>query len=209
MPRFRSRSGEGRSVWLSKAGVRLVRDRSDSGLAGLVGDALQRLGAHTASAAGSSTAVQLLGQISNAGDWPQIRAYWTRRSGMTGSWPTRLRPNELALNLWPIPVGRVQLAGIGGSPQKRQPRKLLGTPALVCFDGSSSTANAQDALAQAIASWVDDLLAHDDHPGGLRLAPPILEEWASKGRLVRRRVLTFDLDWQLAPAEGVAWPPEP
>lgn len=127
---------------------------------------------------------------------------------MTGSWPARLGPNELVLNLWPIPPGRLQLTtGVGLSPQKRQPRKVLGTPALLSFDASSSTTSSDDALVRAIASWVDDVLAHDEYPDGLRLAPPILEEWATKGRLVRRRVLTFNVDWQLAPAEGVTWPP--
>jgi hypothetical protein len=190
--------------------MRVLRARRNRGPDRLLRDALKRMNAQTASTAGSPTDVQLLGQVSGSSDWPQIREYWRRRAGMTGSWPTRLGPNHLVLNLWPISPGRLQLTtGVGLSPQKRQPRKVLGTPALLSFDASSSTTNSDDALVRAIASWVDDVLAHDEYRGGLRLAPPILEEWASKGRLVRRRVLTFDLDWQLAPAEGVTWPPSP
>lgn len=152
--------------------------------------------------------VQLLGQVSGAADWPQIREYWTRRAGLTGSWPTRLAPNELVLNLWPIPLGQLHLTtGVGLKPQKRQPSKLLSTPALASFDPIQRGTNADDALARAIAGWIDDVLEHGEYPSGVWLAPPILEEWAPKGQLVRRRVLTFRLDWQLAPAEGVLWPP--
>jgi hypothetical protein len=96
--------------------------------------------------------------------------------------------------------------GVGAKPQRRQPRNLLGTPALVCFDLTQGPTSANAALARAIAGWVDDVLAHGEYSDGLRLAPPILEEWASKGRLVRRRIVTFDLEWQLASAEGVRWP---
>jgi hypothetical protein len=188
--------------------MRLFRARRDSEPDRLLRDALERASAHRASAAGSPTDVQLLGQISGSGDWPQIREHWTRRSGMTGSWPTQLAPDELVLNLWPIPPGHLQLtSGVGLKAPKRQPRTVLSTPTLLTFDASSSTTNSQDALVRAIGSWVDDVLAHDEYPSGVRLAPPILEEWAAKGQLVRRRVLTFDLDWQLAPAEGVTWPP--
>ena len=186
------------------------RARRDRGGDRLLRDALERANAQTPRTAESPTDVQLLGQVSGSDDWPQIREYWTRRVALTGSWPTRLGPNDLARTLWPIPPGRLQLTtGVGLSPQKRQPRKVLGTPALLSFDASSSTTNSDDALARVIASWVDDVLAHNEYPSGVRLAPPILEEWASKGRLVRRRVLAFDLDWQLAPAEGVTWPPPP
>jgi hypothetical protein len=174
----------------------------------LLRDALERTRAHTASAAGTPTDVQLLGQISGSRDWPLIREYWTRRSGLTGSWPARLAPGELALNLWPIPPGRLQLTtGVGGSPQKRQPRTVLGTPALIRYDGNSPTATADEALARAIHSWVTDVLAHNEYGSGLELAPPILEAWAPKGRLISRRVVTFDLDWPLASAGGVTWPP--
>jgi hypothetical protein len=174
----------------------------------LLRSALERANARAAGVVGSPTAVQLLGQVSGSGDWPQIRDYWTRRAGLTGSWPTRLGPNELVLNLWPIAPGHLQLTtGVRVKPQRRQPRRLLGTPALLSFDAAQSATSADDALARAIASWLDDVIAHDEYPRGILLAPPLLEEWASNGRLVRRRVVTFDLDWQLTAAEGLAWPP--
>lgn len=172
----------------------------------LLRDALTRAGPHAAGTTGSSAAVQLLGQVSGRDDWSQIREYWTRRAGLTGSWPTRLGPNELVLNLWPIPPGHLQLAsGIGMKAPKRQPRRLLGTPALTSFDAKSPRS---DALARAVASWIDDVIEHGEYPSGFALAPPILEEWAPKGQLVRREVVTFGLDWQLKSAEGVTWPPE-
>lgn len=174
----------------------------------LLRSALKRANAYAARAMDSPTSVQLLGQVSASGDWPQIREYWTRRSGLTGSWPTRLAPNEMVLNLWPIAPGQLQrTTGVGAKPPRRQPRKLLGTPALLSFDAAQSAASSDDALARAIASWLDDVIAHDEYAGGFLLAPPLLEEWAPKGRLVRRRVVTFDLDWPLAAAEALAWPP--
>jgi hypothetical protein len=50
------------------------------------------------------------------------------------------------------------------------------------------------------------VIAHSELPRGLLLAPPILEEWAPKGQLLRRAILTFNLDWRLPSAEGVTWP---
>jgi hypothetical protein len=174
--------------------------------AGKVRAALKRANAHTTSVGGSPTHVQLLGQVSGYDDWPRIREYWTRRSGLTGGWPARLGPNQLALNLWPTPPGQLQLTtGVGLKPENRQPRKVLSTPALLRFDGTESTAD--DALAHAIASWVSEMIAENEYPSGVQLAPPILEEWARKGQLVSRRVITYDLDWDLPPAENIRWPP--
>jgi len=182
--------------------------RRDRSLDGLVRDALKRVKAHAASTAGSPKDVQLLGQISGSRDWPAIHQYWTRRSGLTGGWPHQMARAEMALNLWPIPPGHLQLTtGVGASPQKRQPRTVLGTPALVRWDGTSPTATPHDGLARAVASWVNDVLTENEYPNGIRLAPPILEEWAAKGRLVSRTVVTFDLDWPLPPASGITWPP--
>jgi hypothetical protein len=184
-------------------GLPSIRGR---GAAGKVRAALKRANAHTTSVDGSPTHVQLLGQVSSDDDWPRIREYWTRRSGLTGGWPGRLGPNQLALNLWPTPPGQLQLTtGVGLKPENRQPRKLLSTPALVRFDPTMSVAD--DALAHVIASWVSEVIAENEYPSGLRLAPPILEEWARKGQLISRRVVTYDLEWDLPPAEGIAWPP--
>jgi len=171
-------------------------------------DALKRTTEQVARTTGPPTHVQLLGQVSGGQDWPRIHAYWTRRASLTGSWPQRLPAGESVLNLWPIPPVIVGLTtGIGAKPEKRQPRKLLSTPSLVTFDPTQRHVNSESALAQAIAGWVDDVvIAHREYPDGLLLAPPILEEWAPKGRLLRRSVLSFDLDWQLPAADGIAWP---
>jgi hypothetical protein len=37
----------------------------------------------------------------------------------------------------------------------------------------------------------------------LRLAPPVLEVWATGGRLVSREVVGFALDWPLPAADGI------
>ena len=174
---------------------------------GLLEAALVRASSYTTTAAGAPTKIQLLGQVSGRTDWPRIRDHWERRSGLTGSWPRDLAVDELALNLWPIQPGRMGVtAGMGTTPEKRQPRALLGTPALVSFDPSDGHSTSESALAQAATSWLDDVLGHGEHPAGVLLAPPILEEWASNGRLVRRRVETFGLDWPLASADHLTWP---
>jgi hypothetical protein len=188
--------------------MRDLRARRGRGGERLLRVAVDRVNEYMARADGSPAEVQLLGQVSGSKDWPHIREYWTRRTGLTGSWPQRLGPSELVLNLWPISPGRLRLtAGVGLKPEKRQPRKLLSTPALLSFDPTQRSVNSEGALAQVIASWVDDVvIAHSEYPNGLLLAPPILEEWAPKGQLARRTVLPFGLDWQLPAAEGVTWP---
>jgi hypothetical protein len=170
--------------------------------------AVDRAEAHTARMNGSPAEVQLLGQVSGSKDWSHVREYWTRRNGLTGGWPQRLGPHELVLNLWPISPGTVGLTtGVGLKPEKRQPCKLLSTPSLLSFDPTQRRVDIEGALTQVIASWVDDVVvAHNEYPNGLLLAPPILEEWAPKGQLVRRTILTFNRDWQLPSAEGVTWP---
>ena len=178
-------------------------------------DALDAAKQHAAHTGRPPTDVQLLGQVSGGEDWPRIHAYWTRRTGLTGGWPRQLRPGELVLNLWPIIPGAVGLTtGIAAKPERRQPPKLrdtpwqlLSTPWLLGFDPAQPGVNSEGALLKATARWIDDVvLKHDEYPDGVRLAPPILEEWASKGRLVRRAILTFDLGWPLPPADGITWP---
>jgi hypothetical protein len=100
-------------------------------------------------------------------------------------------------------------SGVGVKPEKRQPRRLLGTPALLSFDPTQRHTTSTGALAKAIISWVDDVVTHDEFPNGFELSPPILEEWGRKGQLLRRSIMTFDLDWPLPAAEGLNWPPPP
>lgn len=174
-------------------------------------DAMARAREHTERAKGVPVRVQLLAQISEPEDWGRIRAYWTRRSGMTGSWPNRLGPRERVLNLWPIPADKVgALIGRGASPEKRQPSKLLSAPGIAVFDPTTRRVSSEGALATLIGNWLDDVRVHDDYPRGLELAPPLLEEWAPNGRIVSRRVVTFDLDWELPPPpDSVLWPHVP
>ncbi len=189
--------------------MRAFRARRGRGPERLLRVAVDRAKPHIASTNRTPTEVQLLGQLSGSSDWPLIREHWTRRSGLTGGWPQRLGPSESVLNLWPISSGRLRLTtGVGVKPEKRQPRKLLSTPALLIFDPAQRRVDNEGALAQVIASWIDDVvIAHKEYPDGLLLAPPILEEWAPKGQLVRRTILSFDLDWQLPSAGEVTWPP--
>jgi hypothetical protein len=189
--------------------VKIFRARRGGGPERVLLKALKRTREFTERAPGTPTDVQLLGQVSGGRDWPAIFEYWTRRDGMTGGWPRQLKANELVLNLWPVAPGTIGLTtGMGEKPSKRQPRKLLSAPWLLGFDPTEKGVNTENALRNAIARWIDDVVfEHDEFPGGLRLAPPILEEWASKGRLVRRNALTLGAQWQLPPADDVTWPP--
>jgi hypothetical protein len=72
--------------------------------------------------------VQLLGQVTSPREWPKLLAYWERRnpSGVA-SWPRRLDRSAHALNLWPLPAGRVgRAAGLGGDVKRRAWRRRAG-----------------------------------------------------------------------------------
>lgn len=141
--------------------------------------------------------IQLLGQVTGAAEWSKLLAYWERRnpSGV-GGWPRKVAPEAYALNLWPLPAGRVgRPVGLGEDVRKRQPKKLLCTPGLTLFDHTTAGGDATTALAVVCATWLEDVGMSDFQ--ALRLAPPILEAWAAKGRLVSREVLDFGLEWSL------------
>jgi len=147
--------------------------------------------------------VQLLAQVTPAVEWPKLLAYWERRnpSGVA-SWPRRLDPGVDALNLWPLPAGRVgRAAGLGADVRKRQPKKLLCAPGLTVFDPEKSASDATTALAVVCATWLEDVGMTDFR--ALHLAPPVLETWASGGRLLSRTVEDFSLEWSLPAADGI------
>jgi len=94
---------------------------------------------------------------------------------------------------------------MGAKPEKRQPRALLGTPALVSFDPATATQQAKapshkPSLTGLMTFWV---MASTQRVSCSRADP---EEWAANGRLVHRRVVTFGLDWQLPSADHLTWP---
>jgi hypothetical protein len=107
-----------------------------------------------------------------------------------------------ALNLWPLPAGRVgRAAGLGADVRKRQPKKMLSAPGLTVFEPERSGSDATTALAVVCATWLEDVGMTDFQ--ALRLAPPVLETWATGGRLVSRAVVDFDLEWSLPAADGI------
>jgi hypothetical protein len=138
--------------------------------------------------------IELLGQVTSSAEWPKLLAYWERRNPAgVGTWPRRLGPSEYALNLWPFPAGRLPRTASGGDVRKRQPKKLLCTPGLTVFDVDGPRADAATALAIVCTSWLEDVGTNDFE--AIRVAPPILETWATGGRLISREVIDFGLEW--------------
>jgi hypothetical protein len=165
--------------------------------------ALGRQEQRLARAEAQAVDVQLLGQVTSAAEWPKLLAHWEQRnpSGVA-AWPRRLNSSECALNLWPLQAGRVgRAAGLGGDVRKRQPKKMLCTPGLIVFDPEKPESDAMTGLAAVCATWLEDVGTTDFE--ALRLAPPVLETWATKGRLISREVVDFDLDWSLPTADGI------
>jgi len=165
--------------------------------------ALKRQRERLAASEDEAVDVQLLAQVTPAVEWPKLLAHWERRnpSGVA-TWPRRLDPGARALNLWPLPAGRVgRAAGLGGDVRKRQPKTMLSAPGLTVFDPEQSASDANTALAVVCATWLEDVGTTDFK--ALRLAPPVLEAWATGGRLVSRAVVDFDLEWSLPAADGI------
>ena len=164
--------------------------------------ALKRQAQRLEKADAEAVAVQLLGQVTPDGEWPKLLAHWERRNpaGVAG-WPRRLEIGSCALNLWPLAAGRVEVVGLGGDVRKRQPRRLLCTPGLTTFDPRENDDSEATALAVVCATWLDDVGLTDFQ--ALRLAPPILETWGIRGRLISRRTVDFALPWSLPADTGV------
>ncbi len=165
--------------------------------------ALGRQEKRLAQAEAQAVDVQLLGQITSATEWPKLLAHWEQRnpSGVV-AWPRRLNSSECALNLWPLAAGRVgRAAGIGGDVRKRQPKNALCTPGLTVFEPDEPEGGAMTGLAVVCATWLEDVGTTKFQ--ALRLAPPVLETWATGGRLISRVVVDFDLDWSLPAADGI------
>ena len=89
----------------------------------------------------------------------------------------------------------------GGDVRKRQPKSMLSAPGLTVFDPEKRPSDATTTLAVVCATWLEDVGMSDFQ--ALRLAPPVLETWASGGRLVSRAVVGCGLEWSLAAADGV------
>jgi hypothetical protein len=85
--------------------------------------------------------------------------------------------------------------------RKRQPKKMLSAPGLTVFDPEKTASDATTALAVVCATWLEDVGMSDFQ--ALLLAPPVLETWATGGRLRSRAVVDFDLEWSLPAADGI------
>ena len=163
--------------------------------------ALARQADRAQASSGTITDVQLLGQITGPSEWLRLRAHWEKRNpGGVRAWPAQLPAGVHALNLWPLPPGHHERpVGRGEDVRKRQPKRLLCTPGLTTFTPDGG--DPHTALAVVCATWLEDI-AMEAFPA-IRLAPPILEQWAANGRLLAREVVDYDLPWSL-PATPLA-----
>ena len=69
------------------------------------------------------------------------------------------------------------------------------------FDPDEPESDAVTGLAVTCTTWLEDVGMTEF--AALRLAPPVLEAWATGGRLISREVVDFGLDWPLPAADGV------
>jgi hypothetical protein len=186
---------------LGRKQAKLERDRRALGLALALHE--KRL----AAASDVATEVQLLGQLSSASDWPKLLAYW--ESSVGTYWPRTLSADAYALNLWPISPRQMKGAtGMISDVRKRQPKKLLSTPALNLFtpktvsslqlkmNSDALAVIAREGLCELCASWLENIGVKEFT--ALRVAPPVLEIWNPGGRLISREVVDFGLNWPLA-----------
>src|ERR1700730_10221780 len=162
--------------------------------------ALKKQKKRLAVSAGDAVDVQLLGQVTSAAEWSKLLAYWERRKpGWVATWPQQLEPGACALNLWPLPAGRVgRAAGLGADVRKRQPKRVLATPGVNVFDPEA--VDVRTGFAVVCAIWLEN--AGTDFKA-LQLAPPVLEASTTGGRLVSREIVDFGLEWSLPPADGL------
>ena len=78
---------------------------------------------------------------------------------------------------------------------------MLSAPGLTVFDPEKGPSDATTALAVVCTTWLEDVGMTDFR--ALRLAPPVLETWATGGQLLSRAVVDFDLEWSLPAADGI------
>ena len=101
-----------------------------------------------------------------------------------------------------------RITRMSGDVHKRQPKKLLSTPALNLFtpstvssaqlklDSDALVEVAREGLCKLCASWLENIGVKEFT--ALLVAPPILEIWGPGGRLISREVVDFGLSWPLA-----------
>jgi hypothetical protein len=143
--------------------------------------------------------VQLLAQVTEAGDWPEVRREWAQRNPCrVDDWPRHLAWSALALNLWPLAAGHFAFAPIVSDARRRQPISVLAEPGLIIFDANEPALSATTPLALACGAWIEQVGAKSF--AALRIAPPILEYWANGGRLLSRTAISFGLNWPPASA---------
>ncbi len=86
-------------------------------------------------------------------------------------------------------------------PVSFRPSTGVEWPKLTVFDPEKCGSDATTALAVVCATWLEDVGMTDFQ--ALRLAPPVLETWATRGRLLSRAIVDFGLEWSLPAADGV------
>ncbi len=129
----------------------------------------------------------LIGQSRGGPDYAAQRRHWQRRARGWGveSWPERLQSGRYALFLAPV------------SPEAAaRPLAHPHPAAMPSFIDFDDVLPPESALAIVISVWLTKVAP--THLGSVALAPPILERYAH-GRLRRRELFDYGLEWPLAP----------
>jgi len=157
-----------------------------------LGRTLKRSRRHAARAARAGHEVSelaVIGQTRSGADYSAQRRYWQRRArgwGVSG-WPERLPSGRYALFLAPVAVEAAAVARAHPKPE------LM--PSFINFE---QVLPAETALAIIVSFWLTKVAP--DHLHAVALTPPILERY-THGRLQRRDLVDFGLDWPLPPPQ--------
>ncbi|MDQ3647204.1 MAG: hypothetical protein M3433_01200 [Actinomycetota bacterium] len=151
--------------------------------------ALNNITRHAARAGDKPTELCLIGQTRSGADYQKMRSHWMlkARGWSAKRWPARLPGDRYALFVAPVPPET--------APRRRDHPRPGAEPVFVDF---ALDWPPESALAMGISVWLQQVAVHQ--LDAVALAPPILERY-SGGRLLKREIHDYGLEWPLAAVE--------
>lgn len=150
--------------------------------------ALKANARHAARAGDEPVGLCLVGQARSGEDYRAIRRHYLRkaRGWSAARWPESLPSERYALFVAPVTPE-------AASRRRDNPRPVV-EPIFLDFERDLLPPDA--ALAIAVAVWLQRVAVHQADAAAL--APPVLEQYAG-GRLLKREVHDYGLEWSLPP----------